>query len=64
MRYSAYMDTSVIFPMGKVQPDEIEHFLNLGAVHVIAQPFDPMTLGKTIQKVLNKVDDWLWPLVT
>jgi|TARA_B110000116_G_C16530092_1_gene443953 CheY-like chemotaxis protein len=57
MRYSAYMNTSVIFTMGKVQPDEIEHFLNLGAVHVIAQPFDPMTLGKTIQKVLNKVDD-------
>jgi two-component system OmpR family response regulator len=35
----------VIFLTAKVLPAEIAHFIKLGAVGVIAKPFDPLTLG-------------------
>ncbi len=38
----------VIFMTAKVQPDEVAHYHRLGAVGVIAKPFDPMTLAKEI----------------
>lgn len=40
--------TPVMFMTAKVQPQEIEHFKSLGAVEVIAKPFDPMKLAETI----------------
>lgn len=39
----------VIFMTAKVQPDEVAHFLSLGALAVIAKPFDPMTLAWEIR---------------
>ena len=39
----------VAFMTAKVQPHEVEHFKSLGAVGVIAKPFDPMTLAKDIR---------------
>jgi len=41
-------DVPVIFMTAKVQPQEIAHFKSLGAIDVIAKPFDPMTLASTI----------------
>ena len=35
----------VIFVTAKVQASEIQQYLDLGAVGVIAKPFDPMTLA-------------------
>ena len=35
----------VIFVTAKVQANEIQQYLDLGAVGVIAKPFDPMTLA-------------------
>ncbi len=37
-----------IFMTAKVQPQEVEHFKSLGAIDVIAKPFDPMMLATTI----------------
>ncbi len=42
-------DVPVIFMTAKVQPQEVEHFKSLGAIEVIAKPFDPMNLAQTIK---------------
>lgn len=39
----------VMFMTAKVQPHEIAHYKELGAVEVISKPFDPMTLSDTIR---------------
>ncbi len=38
----------VIFMTAKVQPDEVAYYHRLGALGVIAKPFDPMTLSREI----------------
>lgn len=42
-------DLPVAFMTAKVQPHEIDHFKSLGAVGVIAKPFDPMTLAQQVR---------------
>ena len=44
-------DTPVVFMTAKVQPQEIAEFKDLGAVEVIAKPFDPMTLSEQINSI-------------
>lgn len=41
--------TPVVFMTARAQGFERERFLQLGAVGVIAKPFDPMTLAKQIR---------------
>jgi len=41
--------TPVMFMTAKVQPAEIAHFKSLGALDVIAKPFDPMQLSQIIR---------------
>ncbi len=43
--------TPVIFMTAKVQVGEIAHYKSLGAVDVIAKPFDPMTLSAQIKEI-------------
>ena len=45
----ALAEVPVMFMTAKVQPNEIEHFKSLGAIEVIAKPFDPMTLADQIR---------------
>lgn len=40
-----------VFMTAKVQPDEVAHYKSLGAVGVIAKPFDPMTLSETVRAI-------------
>ena len=47
-------DTPVVFMTAKVQPQEVEGYLNLGAVGVIAKPFDPMTLAQELLDIWAK----------
>ena len=44
-------DTPVVFMTAKVQPNEIADYLALGALGVIAKPFDPMTLADQVRKI-------------
>ena len=44
-------NTPVIFMTAKVQSSEIQKYKDMGAVEVIAQPFDPMTLSDQIKSV-------------
>lgn len=41
----------VVFITAKAQRQEVEHFLSLGAVGVIAKPFDPMTLADQVRSI-------------
>ena len=43
--------TPVVFVTAKVQPAEVAHYRSMGALDVIAKPFDPMTLAETIRQV-------------
>jgi CheY-like chemotaxis protein len=47
-------DTAAMFMTAKVQPQEIAHFKSLGAVDVIAKPFDPMTLPAQITEAWKR----------
>jgi len=44
-------ETPVIFVTAKVQPDEVDYYLELGALEVISKPFDPMTLASQLRQI-------------
>lgn len=46
--------TPVIFLTAKVQPDEIDEFIALGAIDVISKPFDPMLLAEQIYNIVKR----------
>jgi len=41
----------VIFMTAKAQPQEIQHFKELGALGVITKPFDPMALPSEVRAI-------------
>ncbi len=43
----------IIFMTAKIQSHEIANYKALGALDVIAKPFDPMTLSSTIRTIWN-----------
>jgi CheY-like chemotaxis protein len=43
----------VIFMTARAQGGEVEHFLSLGAAGVLAKPFDPLTLAKSVRACLG-----------
>jgi CheY-like chemotaxis protein len=43
------VNTPVVFMTARAQTREIEHFKSLGAIGVIAKPFDPMTLADSVR---------------
>lgn len=49
--------TPVVFMTAKVQPREIAHYKELGALDVIAKPFDPMTLADTVRAIWDRQND-------
>jgi len=48
-------DTPAIFMTARVQPHEIQEYIEMGAVDVIAKPFDPMTLSGQICEIWEKI---------
>jgi CheY-like chemotaxis protein len=47
-------DIPVIFVTAKVQSTEVEHYKSLGAIDVVAKPFDPMTLAGTVRSIWER----------
>jgi CheY-like chemotaxis protein len=45
----ATVNTPVVFMTARAQAREIEQFVSLGAIGVIAKPFDPMTLARSVK---------------
>ncbi len=48
------VDIPVVFMTAKVQPQEIEAFKQMGALDVIAKPFDPMQLAQQVRSIWEK----------
>jgi CheY-like chemotaxis protein len=46
----------VIFVTAKAMPQEVARFRELGAVAVIAKPFDPMQLGTQVTKIWRDIN--------
>jgi len=46
-----YESTPAIFMTAKVQAQEIQTYLDMGAVAVLTKPFDPMTLASQIKDI-------------
>lgn len=46
--------TPAVFMTAKVQPNEIAQYKELGAVDVIAKPFDPMTLASKVEEIWER----------
>jgi two-component system OmpR family response regulator len=44
-------DVPVVFMTARVQAGEIAGYREMGAVDVIAKPFDPMTLSETVREI-------------
>lgn len=44
----------VVFMTAKVQPNEIDELKGLGALDVVAKPFDPMTLAQQLRAIWAK----------
>ena len=49
-----FSNTPIIFMTAKIQANEIDEYKSLGAIDVIAKPFDPMTLAELIQNAWAK----------
>ncbi len=45
----------VVFMTARIQKEEVEEYLRLGAADVIAKPFNPMTLSAQIQKIWSAI---------
>jgi two-component system, OmpR family, response regulator len=43
----------VIFMTARVQKQEVQSYLDLGAAGVVAKPFDPMTLPAEVREILS-----------
>jgi|JI7StandDraft_1071085.scaffolds.fasta_scaffold99250_2 two-component system OmpR family response regulator len=50
------VQTPVIFMTAKVQSSEQDFYFTLGAIGVIAKPFDPMALAGQVQTLWGKVN--------
>ncbi|MBY0573115.1 MAG: response regulator [Undibacterium sp.] len=54
-KLTATANTPVIFMTAKVQASEQDFYLSLGAIGVIAKPFDPMMLADQVRSLWEKV---------
>lgn len=51
---AALATVPVAFMTAKVQPAEIAHYKSIGALDVIAKPFDPMTLSDQVRTIWER----------
>ncbi|SFD12128.1 Response regulator receiver domain-containing protein [Pseudoalteromonas denitrificans DSM 6059] len=51
--YPHLINIPVIFMTAKIQPSELNEYLEMGAIGVISKPFDPMSLADEIIALYN-----------
>ena len=47
-------DIPVIFMTARVQPHELQEYMEMGAIDVVAKPFDPMMLSNQIREIWER----------
>ena len=47
-------DIPVIFMTARVQPHELQEYMEMGAIDVVAKPFDPMMLSYQIREIWER----------
>lgn len=47
----ALRETPIVFMTARVQPQEVQEYLAMGAAGVIAKPFDPMKLAEQVHEI-------------
>ena len=47
-------EVPAVFMTAKVQPSEVAHYKSLGALDVIAKPFDPMGLADEVKRIWER----------
>jgi len=50
-----YESIPAVFMTAKVQPNEVQEYLDMGAVDVIPKPFDPMALATQVQEIWERI---------
>lgn len=55
-KLAATADTPAVFMTAKVQASEVAHYKSLGAVGVVAKPFDPMRLAQQVSELWEQQD--------
>lgn len=50
-KFPQLQKTPTVFMTAKVQPQEVQEYLTMGALGVIAKPFDPMTLADELRSI-------------
>ncbi len=53
-QFQILKQTPIIFMTAKIQKNEIEQYIQIGAIGVIAKPFDPMTLAQQLKTIWKK----------
>lgn len=53
-KIASLAEVPVIFMTAKVQTNEVAEYMDMGALDVIAKPFDPMTLSDTVRSIWEK----------
>jgi two-component system OmpR family response regulator len=56
-KIESLVNVPIIFMTAKSQPQEIDHFISVGASNVIPKPFDPMTLAATLQAMWEEFQE-------
>lgn len=54
-KLDGFSETPIIFITAKVQRQEVERYLGLGASGCISKPFDPMTLSDVISEITKNL---------
>lgn len=49
--------TPIVFMTARVQSQEVDRYRELGAVDVIAKPFDPLKLADTVREIWDSLED-------
>lgn len=47
-------DIPAIFMTARVQPHELQEYIDMGAIDVVAKPFDPMMLSNQIREIWER----------
>lgn len=52
-----YSTTPIVFMTARIQKQEIEEYMSIGAAAVISKPFDPMALPEKVKQIWTQLNN-------